>query len=211
MKSRYEKSKERWINASSDNFKPLTTALKRIVADCPPKSKVLEIGSGAGRLIEALRDQKDCECKGIDISPANVKEAQRRGLNVIQGDVDAMLRAQDVRILAQEVDVLVFSRVLCYLEQKNQILNYIRPSICYLYEGQRNSYHHYFRRIEKRLRYIIDGQEMPTAYLSVSGYSDWMAQYGFRKSRVIHWNVNSERIPVLNKIRSSSVAIRFDN
>ncbi len=56
-----------------------------------PGSRVLDIGCGDGSLLAALRDQRDCDARGMELDPGNVAQCVGRGLSVIQGDADADL------------------------------------------------------------------------------------------------------------------------
>ncbi len=61
----------------------------QIIADnIAPGSRVLDIGCGDGALMAALRDQKGCDARGLEIDPANVASAVAKGLSVVQGDAD---------------------------------------------------------------------------------------------------------------------------
>jgi len=53
-----------------------------------PESHVLDVGCGDGVLLRALRDEKRCDARGMEIDPANVAECVGKGLSVIQGDAD---------------------------------------------------------------------------------------------------------------------------
>lgn len=66
----------------------------QIIADnIAPGSRVLDIGCGDGALMAALRDQKGCDARGLEIDPANVASAVAKGLSVVQGDADTDLAA----------------------------------------------------------------------------------------------------------------------
>lgn len=56
-----------------------------------PGSRVLDVGCGDGTLLAALRDQRGCDARGMELDPANVAECVGRGLSVIQGDADVDL------------------------------------------------------------------------------------------------------------------------
>lgn len=61
----------------------------RILADLIPQgSRVLDVGCGDGALLEHLRDSRGCEVFGIELSPEGVVSCVRRGLPVIQADLE---------------------------------------------------------------------------------------------------------------------------
>jgi methionine biosynthesis protein MetW len=60
-----------------------------VVADLiPPQSRVLDVGSGDGLLLELLQDTKQVDGRGLELSQRGVNECVARGLSVIQGDAD---------------------------------------------------------------------------------------------------------------------------
>ena len=65
--------------------------LAAIADSVPAGARVLDIGCGDGALLAYLRDSKDVDARGIDVSAANVAGAVARGLSVVQGDADADL------------------------------------------------------------------------------------------------------------------------
>jgi methionine biosynthesis protein MetW len=77
-----------------------------IASNVAAGSRVLDVGCGAGELMAALRDEKSCDARGMEIDAANVSAAMARGLSVIQGDADTDLAAYpdgafDYAILSQ--------------------------------------------------------------------------------------------------------------
>lgn len=56
-----------------------------------PGTRVLDIGSGDGELLELLQGQKNVDGRGVEISQRGVNECVARGLSVIQGDADTDL------------------------------------------------------------------------------------------------------------------------
>ena len=69
-------------------------------------SHILDVGCGDGQLMAALRDDRGCDARGLELQPGNVAAAVARGLSVIQGDADVDLadypdRSFDYAILSQ--------------------------------------------------------------------------------------------------------------
>nr|WP_179407393.1 methionine biosynthesis protein MetW [Novosphingobium marinum] len=62
--------------------------LSVIAQNVEPGARVLDVGCGDGALLAALRDERGCDARGMEIDPANVAECVAKGLPVIQGDAD---------------------------------------------------------------------------------------------------------------------------
>ena len=62
-----------------------------IASKITSRSRVLDIGSGDGDLMEALETQKGCDVRGIEIDAALVERCVARGLSVVQGDANTDL------------------------------------------------------------------------------------------------------------------------
>jgi methionine biosynthesis protein MetW len=80
--------------------------LELIASHVARGSRVLDVGCGDGELLAALRDERGCDARGLEIDPVNVAECLARGLSVIQGDADRDLvfypeRSFDYAILSQ--------------------------------------------------------------------------------------------------------------
>ena len=69
-------------------------------------SRVLDIGCGDGRLMEALESYKSCDARGMELDAEQVERCVARGLSVVQGDANLDLadypdKAFDYAILSQ--------------------------------------------------------------------------------------------------------------
>jgi methionine biosynthesis protein MetW len=62
-----------------------------IAANVAPGSRVLDVGCGDGALMAALRDERQCDARGLELDAGDVAEAVARGLSVVQGDADTDL------------------------------------------------------------------------------------------------------------------------
>ncbi|WP_420559943.1 methionine biosynthesis protein MetW [Tepidicaulis sp.] len=51
-------------------------------------ARVLDVGCGEGELLELLRERKNVDGRGVELSQAGVNACVARGLSVVQGDAD---------------------------------------------------------------------------------------------------------------------------
>ena len=90
----------------------MSQALRRdlqIIADwIRPGSRVLDLGCGEGELLSYLQKEKQVQGYGIEVDDERVAAALRRGVSVIQQDLDAGLR----QFASGSVDAVVLSLTL---------------------------------------------------------------------------------------------------
>ena len=65
--------------------------LEIIAANVQPVTRVLDVGCGDGALMAALRDDRQCDARGLELDAGDVASAVARGLSVVQGDADTDL------------------------------------------------------------------------------------------------------------------------
>ncbi len=81
-------------------------------------SRVLDLGCGTGSLLSFLQQEKGCSVTGVEIDPEKVLGAIRRGVPVIEWDVEAVTPA----FSDKSYDVAVLSRTLQSMLNPEQVL-----------------------------------------------------------------------------------------
>lgn len=91
----------------------------RLIADMvEPGSRVLDIGSGDGTLIDHLARTRGCDARGIEIDMGEVTRAVAHGLPVMHGDADNDLEHYPDGAF----DYVVLSRTLQAVERPREVL-----------------------------------------------------------------------------------------
>jgi methionine biosynthesis protein MetW len=84
-----------------------------------PGARVLDLGCGRGILLEHLQQTKGIYGLGVDLDPAKVAGAVKRGVNVYQGDAEALMAEIPDRFF----DWVVLSRMLQELPRPGQVID----------------------------------------------------------------------------------------
>lgn len=104
-----------------DGFAPFHTArVEPIAYEIPARSKVLDVGANDGEFLKLLRDKRDCEIYGIDMSEVAVAKAKEKGVDVILGD------AEKIPFPDSTFDVVMLNEVLIHLINPSAVLQEIR-------------------------------------------------------------------------------------
>ena len=91
----------------------------RLIAEMVvPGSRVLDIGSGDGALIEYLYRTRGCDARGIEIDMAEVTRSVAHGLPVMHGDADTDL----AQYPDGAFDYVILSRTLQAVERPREVL-----------------------------------------------------------------------------------------
>ena len=98
--------------------KNLRVDLRLIAEMIAPGTRVLDIGSGDGTLIDELFTTKGCDARGIEIDMALVTRALAHGLPVMHGDADSDL----AHYPDNSFDYVVLSRTLQAVERPRAVL-----------------------------------------------------------------------------------------
>ena len=85
----------------------------------PAGSRVLDLGCGNGELLAWLRDNKSVSGYGLEIDPGNIAECVRKGVNVIEQDLDKGLG----NFASNSFDVVVMTQSLQAVEYPDRILD----------------------------------------------------------------------------------------
>jgi methionine biosynthesis protein MetW len=92
--------------------------LTRIMDWVPRASRVLDLGCGDGEFLAQLQTARDVDALGIELDINNITAAARRGISVIQQDMD---RGLD-NFPNQSFDIVVLAHALQVLHRPHSVL-----------------------------------------------------------------------------------------
>jgi methionine biosynthesis protein MetW len=92
--------------------------LRQIAAWIGDRARVLDLGCGDGTLMAYLRDSRAASVYGVEIADESVLACVRRGVSVIQADLESGLRMFPDRMF----DIVVLSQTLQAMRQTEAVL-----------------------------------------------------------------------------------------
>ncbi len=112
---------------------PPTTAVRQVLRHLPDdnSARILELGSGSGALLRAMRDAGFASVSGVDVSEEQVAKAREGGIEVDQGDLTEHLEG-----LPEPVDAILAVDVLEHLT-KPEVVRALRAARAALRPGGR--------------------------------------------------------------------------
>lgn len=99
----------------------LKNLYEEIVKSIEPASRVLDLGCGDGELLHMLMEKKDIYGLGVDISTDEVLKCIKKGVSVIQEDIDEGL----VKYKDSSYDYVILSETLQAVKRPDFVLNQI--------------------------------------------------------------------------------------
>lgn len=111
-------TERRWAPENGGPGKPLRADLALVADLIPEGSRVLDLGCGSGSLLAHLINDKNCTGTGVDSDNENVIKAIRRGLSIIDLDIEAGLPD----FADKSYDTVVMSRTLQAIRQPRRLL-----------------------------------------------------------------------------------------
>jgi len=95
--------------------------LAAIAEMIPQGARVLDVGCGDGQLLEHLKDTKNVDGRGLELSQHNVNVCVARGLSVIQGDADTDLHEYP----SQVFDIVILSQTIQATYDPSKVLEHL--------------------------------------------------------------------------------------
>jgi len=89
-----------------------------IAAWVKPGARVLDLGCGDGTLLKYLKDTRQTHGYGVEIADTNVLVCVKKGLNIIQNDLDAGLSSFE----ADSFDFVILSQTLQAIRHIEQVI-----------------------------------------------------------------------------------------
>ena len=150
------------------------STVEPMFCEIPEGSRVLDIGCNSGEFMKLLKDAKNCDVYGIDMSEVAIKEAKKKGLKAQIAD------AENLPFSAKRFDVVIMREVLVHIHDPQKAIQEVRRVLKdkgvflgstphanlerFLWDDQRGMHHRYFdeTKVEEML-----GKEFPKTHIKV--------------------------------------------
>jgi homoserine O-acetyltransferase len=107
------------VTSKESIYKDHRVDYEMIVDLVEPESRVLDIGCGDSELLCKLIAQKDVQGMGLELSQGNIVTSIRRGISVVQADIDQGLSA----LPDQSFDYVILSMTLQVVKKPDLVLS----------------------------------------------------------------------------------------
>ncbi|MCL2117887.1 MAG: homoserine O-acetyltransferase [Planctomycetaceae bacterium] len=156
-----------------------------IVKLIPLRTKVLDLGCGTGELMQRLKNRRLRRVMGIELDETSVLESLRKGLDVVQADLNAGLKAFEDK----QFDFVVLSKTLQTVLDVDLILaEMLRVGIRGIVSFPNLGYHRYRKMLaEQGLAPQLDDTSTrkwhnteDVRFLTIDDFRDYCTEKGYR-------------------------------
>ena len=198
-------------SAAPQAIQTLRSDLAQIASWISPQARVLDLGCGDGTLLHWLSTHQSCQALGVEIADENVLACVKRGVAVIQADIDHGL----AMFGGGRFDVVVLSQALQATRETERVLREIGEigRECIVSIPNFGHWSHVtsllggHMPVNKRLPYAW--YNTPNFHFATVGdFEDLLAQLGFDILDCAYLD-EDRRIGWLPKLRSTLAVYRF--
>lgn len=136
----------------------------------PAGAKVLDVGCGNSRLLLELKNQKNCDVTGIDVSPLVIQSLKPLGINGIVANIED----ENFKI-NESFDYIIASETLEHLRQPEDLIAKLYPRTNYFVISVPNSAFYRFRiGLMFGGRFFIQWAFHPSEHLRYWSHKDFL-------------------------------------
>ncbi len=190
---------------------PLRPDLQRIADWIAPGSRVLDLGCGDGALMDHLQTSKGCHGYGVEIDDDQVLACVRRGVNVIQQNIEAGLGM----FHDAQFDVVVLSMAIQATSKTEQVLREMSEigTDCVV---SFPNFGHWYHAWSILRGHMPKSREMPYEWFNtpnlhlatIPDFEDFLVRLGLQATARA-WLANGRPVSVLKNLRATQAIYRF--